>query len=206
MVLGIVMMTAMIPTIVGLNEATNGARDHEDKRRGNARKQRCHLQATCAVNAGPQELRQQIHNAKVYLGTDGKMYITKKPSADMTPFNGGFYTHPSFPPDNTAGFVTVSGETPPTLRWVFLDAETHAMRYGSRQDSEGHICGPFDWTDDEARVTLEGWEGWLAVQLPEDQHESGIWRLYFDRDDNGAELPAGSRGLEITVNRVQAES
>lgn len=69
------MMTAMIPTIVGLNEATNGARDHEDKRRGNARKQRCHLQVTCAVNAGPQELRQQVHNAMVYLGTDGKVWL-----------------------------------------------------------------------------------------------------------------------------------
>jgi hypothetical protein len=138
-----------------------------------------------------------------------QMYLTKNPSAEMTPFNGGFYTHPSFPPDNTAGFVTITGETPPTLRWVFLDAETHELRYGSRQDSEGHVCGPFDWTDDEERVTLEGWEGWLAVRLAGDKQQecdSGIWRLYFDRDDNGADLPAGSRGMEICLKRVQAES
>lgn len=75
MVLGIVMMTTMIPTIVGLNEATNSAREQEDKRRENARKQRCHLQVTCAVNVGTQEQRRQVHNAKVYLGKDGKVCI-----------------------------------------------------------------------------------------------------------------------------------
>ncbi|KAL1874614.1 hypothetical protein Plec18167_005846 [Paecilomyces lecythidis] len=218
MVLGIVMMTTMIPTIVGLNEATNGARDeqrrknnNEDKgggndrqnnqRKGNSRKQRFHLQVTCSDDSGSQEMRQQVHNAKVYVKTDGKIYISKHPSADMDLFNGGFYTHPSFPPDNTAGFVTISPEKPPILRWVFLDADTHQMRWGSRPDSQGHICGPFDWTNDEERITLEGWEGWLAVQLPEDERESGIWRLYFDRDDNGAQLPAGSRGLEICMRR-----
>ncbi len=98
-----------------------------------------------------------------------QLYLTKQPGSSMVPFNGGFYTHPDFPPNNTSGFVTISGEETPTLRWVFLDANTHEVRWGGRPDSEGHVCGPFDWTKDEQYVTLEGWEGWLAVRLPEDE-------------------------------------
>ncbi|KAJ5923598.1 hypothetical protein N7454_008843 [Penicillium verhagenii] len=219
MVLGIAMMAAMLPTMIGLNEATQGGRDQEEARRTGARKQRSHLVATCSITQGTPEMRSQVHNAQVQVGLDGKLYITKHPSATMVPFNGGFYTHPEFPPNNTSGIVTISGEEAPTLRWVFLDANTHEMRWGGRPDSQGHICGPFDWTKDEQYVTLQGWEGFLAVQLPEDElretaeKELGInangrevWRLYFDEKDNGADLPVGSRGLEIQLKRTTAES
>jgi len=136
----------------------------------------------------------------------------------MVPYNGGFYTHPDFPPSNTSGLVTISGEETPTLRWVFLDAATHELRWGGRPDTEGHVCGPFDWSKDETYLTLDGWEGWLAVRLPDDDtrdrtnHELGIddghevWRLYFDQNDDGADLPPGAQGLEIRLKRVMAQS
>ncbi|KAJ5584282.1 uncharacterized protein N7459_004082 [Penicillium hispanicum] len=218
MVLGVVMMSAMLPTMIGLNEATQGSREQEENRRNTARKQRSHLVATCSLNQGTSELREQVHNATVQVGLDGKLYITKQPAYTMVPFNGGFYTHPDFAPNNTAGMVTVSGEGTPTLRWVFLDANTHEMRWGGRPDSEGHVCGPFDWSKDEQYVTLEGWEGWLAVRLPQDEIEAqaehelgidngrGVWRLYFDQNDDGADLPPGAQGLEVRLKRVMAES
>ncbi|KAJ5669434.1 hypothetical protein N7462_010504 [Penicillium macrosclerotiorum] len=218
MVLGVAMMAAMLPTMIGLNEATQSTRDQEENRRNSARKQRSHLVATCSLSQGTPELRQQVHNAQVQVGLDGKFYITKYPSASMVPFNGGFYTHPDFKPSNTAGLVTVSGEETPTLRWVFCDEATHELRWGGRPDSEGHICGPFDWTKDEQYVTLDGWEGWLAVRLPQDgdrdqvDQQLGIvdgrevWRLYFDSKDDGADLPPGAQGLEIRLKRVTAES
>lgn len=89
------------------------------------------------------------------------------------------------------------------------------MRWGGKQDSEGHICGPFDWTPDEERITLEGWEGWLAVRLPDDEKKAeelgveggpGLWRLYFDQHDNGADLPPGAEALEVTLKRTMAQS
>ncbi|CAG7917120.1 unnamed protein product [Penicillium olsonii] len=218
MVLGIVMMTAMLPTMYGLNESSKATRDQEDSRRSTSRKQRCHLVAMCAITQGTQSQREQVQNARVYVGRDGKLYITKHPSAGMSPFNGGFYTHPDFPPDNTSGVVTITGEQPPTLRWVFLDANTHEMRWGGRPDSEGHVCGPFDWTKDEQFVKLDGWEGWLAIRLPEDQTRDqadtelgvgdgrDVWRLYFDQHDNGADLPLGTQWMEIRLKRVTAES
>ncbi|KAJ5792352.1 uncharacterized protein N7503_008330 [Penicillium pulvis] len=217
MVIGIAMMAAMLPTMIGMNEATQGSRDQEEARRTEARKQRSHLVATCSITQGTPEMRSQVHNAQVQVGLDGKLYITKHPSSTMVPFNGGFYTHPDFPPNNTSGIVTISGEEAPTLRWVFLDANTHEMRWGGRPDTQGHICGPFDWTKDEQRVTLEGWEGWLAVRLPEDELQEqaekelgidgrDIWRLYFDQNDDGANLPEGAKGLEIQLKRTTAES
>lgn len=65
-------MTAMVPTIIGVNEASKGTRDHEDRRRENARKQRCHLSAQCMPLDGSLEQRSAIHNAKICLGPDKK--------------------------------------------------------------------------------------------------------------------------------------
>ncbi|KAJ5368708.1 uncharacterized protein N7496_008468 [Penicillium cataractarum] len=218
MVLGIAMMAAMLPTMIGLNEATQGARDQDENRRNTNRKQRCHLVATCSLDQGTPELRSQVHNAQIQVGLDRKLYITKQPGSTMAPFNGGFFTHPDFKPNNTSGLVTVTGEETPTLRWVFLDSKTHEMRWGGRPDTEGHVCGPFDWTKDEQYVTLEGWEGFLAVRLEQDdtrEHVDSqlgivdgreVWRLYFDQNDDGADLPPNAKGLEIRLKRVMAES
>jgi cation transport regulator ChaB len=72
MVLGVIMIAAMLPTMIGLNEATSATRDQEERRRDRARKQRCHLIAVCDPEEGSLQQRQQVHNAKVYLGNDGK--------------------------------------------------------------------------------------------------------------------------------------
>lgn len=75
MVLGIVMMTAMLPTMYGLNESSKATRDQEDSRRSTSRKQRCHLVAMCAITQGTQSQREQVQNARVYVGRDGKVSI-----------------------------------------------------------------------------------------------------------------------------------
>lgn len=73
MVIGVAMMAAMLPTMIGLNEATQGSRDQEEGRRNSARKQRCHLVATCSLSQGTPEMRQQVQNAHVQVGLDGKV-------------------------------------------------------------------------------------------------------------------------------------
>lgn len=72
MVFGIFLMTAMVPTIIGVNEASKGTRDHEERRRESARQERCYLSVQCMPSNGllPQSLA--IHNARVYLGADKK--------------------------------------------------------------------------------------------------------------------------------------
>ncbi|KAJ5090197.1 hypothetical protein N7532_008881 [Penicillium argentinense] len=74
-------MAAMLPTMIGLNEATQGTRDQEENRRTTERKQRCHLVATCSHTQGTPELRQQVQNAKVYVGLDGKLLNVSKARA-----------------------------------------------------------------------------------------------------------------------------
>ncbi|KAJ5717621.1 hypothetical protein N7488_003267 [Penicillium malachiteum] len=215
MVLGIVMMTAMLPTMIGMNEASKGTRDHEERRREDSRKQRCHLTATCEVT---EDLKQRlaVHNAHVCLGLDGRIYITKSHHPSLVLFNGGFFQHPDLSPGNTAGLVTISSETPPTLRWVFLDAETHEVKWGSKHQSDGQICGPFSWTKDEAYITLEDWEGWMAVRDPSDEarmkEELGledcgdVWKMCFDQNDDGADLPENAEVLEVRLRRTMASS
>jgi hypothetical protein len=34
----------------------------------------------------------------------------------------------------------------------------------------------------------------------------GLWRLYFDHNDDGADLPPGAEVLEVTLNRAMSES
>jgi hypothetical protein len=78
MVLGIVMMAAMLPTMIGLNEATQGSREQEEARRNESRKQRGHLVATVAITQGTPKIRQQVHNAQVQMGLDGRVSSVKR--------------------------------------------------------------------------------------------------------------------------------
>ncbi|KAJ5811665.1 hypothetical protein N7474_007966 [Penicillium riverlandense] len=223
MVIGIAMMSAMLPTMIGLNEATKGSRDREESHKADALNTRTHLIATCDADEGSQVQREQVHNAKVYLGQDGKIYITKQPNSTLSPFNGHFYHHPSFGEDNTVGLITISGEDKPLARWVFLDSDTNEMRWGGREDSDGHVCGPFVLTVDEQYIALEDSQMWLAVKLPEDYRKAeeaeglGVvdhddntatrWRLYFDRSDGDSPcLPAGAEVMKIYLKRTPATS
>ncbi|KAL3462291.1 hypothetical protein BJX64DRAFT_288415 [Aspergillus heterothallicus] len=134
------------------------------------------------------------------------------------PFNGHLYQHPDFEEDNLAGLISMSSEDKPLARWVFLDSETDEMRWGGRKDTEGHVCGPFDLTDNDAYLTLDDTQRWMAVEglenvAAEDQEtiepsksQTGVWRLYFDRKGTeGEDLPGGSRTIKIFLRRVSAE-
>ena len=74
-------------------------------------------------------------------------------------------------------------DNPPLLNWLYVDEETHELRYGNRTQSVAHLVGPWGWTDDEKVITLEEKREFVAVE-----EEEGVWALYFDRD--GDELAA----------------
>jgi len=78
------------------------------------------------------------------------------------------------------GFVSTISDDPPQLNWIYVDKDTCEVKYGDRAESEPHIVGPWDVTKVDKRVTLEGWEGFMAVR-----YGPGEWALYFDIDDNG---------------------
>ncbi|KAK6811655.1 hypothetical protein RU639_012599 [Aspergillus parasiticus] len=212
MVIGIAMMSAMVPTIIGLNEATKGARESEDKRRENEKKSRFHLVAACDIDADSESRRQEVHNASVYLGPDKKLYITKHPTPSMTAFNGHFFELPDLAQGNLNGLVAISGETPPTLRWVYLDKDTYEMRWGGKQDREGHIGGPFELTRDGDYIALNDTQRWLALRLEDTEQDgteagAGVWRLCCDwEENNGASLSIDTPSMPIYLRRVLADS
>ena len=78
-----------------------------------------------------------------------------------------------------------------------MDQETYEVKYGLRVESEHHLAGPWDCTRIDKRITLEGWEGFMAVE-----EDEGSWALYFDRDDNGL---AGKRSKERFGSRADKE-
>lgn len=75
MVIGIAVLAALLPTMIGLNEASQHTRDHEEDRRASARKQRCHLIASCSLTQGTPSQRGEIQNAKVYVDQDGRVSL-----------------------------------------------------------------------------------------------------------------------------------
>jgi hypothetical protein len=96
------------------------------------------------------------------------------------------------------GLVSTISDQPPTLNWIYVDRRTREVKYGSRVDAEGHLRGPFDWTEnDEIGLVLEGWEGFVAVE-----EKKNLWAVYYDRDDNGLkDVLKGKRVLQCSLER-----
>lgn len=94
-----------------------------------------------------------------------------------------------------------------TLNWIYVDKNTYEIRYGSRQECQGHILGPWNWTDDEQGVTLEGWEGFVAVEeIRGLDGGKSVWALYFDRNDDGLKGKVnGKRVLQVSLERKVIE-
>lgn len=89
---------------------------------------------------------------------------------------------------------------PPAMGWIFFDKETLKGRWGNKSASIDNIKGPWDWTDYEDGMTLEGKEAFVAVE-----EEPGEWALYFDRHENGRGLPQGKLSLPISLDREPTE-
>lgn len=72
------------------------------------------------------------------------------------------------------------------------------MKYGLRKQAEGHICGPWNVSPIDRRLTFDGWEGFIVAE-----EEEGVWALYFDVNDDGLDdkVPLTKRIMEIELTR-----
>lgn len=92
-------------------------------------------------------------------------------------FNGYYLPYPGSKWGNRGeGLVSTINEQR-HLNWIFVDHKTYEVKYGVRADAQGNFVGPFSCTKLGKRMTLDGWEGFMAVR-----EESGMWALYFDID------------------------
>lgn len=111
------------------------------------------------------------------------------------PFAGYYLPYPD---TKYEGLVSTTTENPPILNWIYVDKDTYEVKHGVRAQAQPNITGPFDCTRQDRRLTLEGWEGFVAVE-----EEDGLWALYFDRDDDGlkGKVRRGTRVLEVGLMR-----
>ncbi|KAJ5799703.1 uncharacterized protein N7518_001771 [Penicillium psychrosexuale] len=198
MVLGIITAIAACPAIIGTTEAVRQGQ------RKNAKEQHRGMKSNLIVScARTSYAGSEIDGCAVVL-RNNKLYIAVTTGEGQTkfpqhPFAGYFLPYPDTDWGRKGeGLVSTISDEPPQLNWVYVDEETYEVKYGLREESQSQIVGPWDCTPIDRRITLEGWEGFMAVE------DEGSWALYFDRDDNGLrEKRSKGRILEIELTRKE---
>ncbi|KAI8965356.1 hypothetical protein F5Y11DRAFT_344516 [Daldinia sp. FL1419] len=196
MAVPMILALTIAPALLGTQEAIRQSQSKNKREEHRAR--RCNLVVSCVK----QSIRSRDINGKLVVLKDNKLYITTSDaSAEDTKTNTG---HPfagyylPYPDKTYEGLVSTISDDPPMLNWIYVDKDTYEVKYGVRADAQAHITGPFDCTRQDRRMTLEGWEGFVAVE-----EFPGTWALYFDRDDDGltTKVPMGTRVLEVELTR-----
>ncbi|OTB01888.1 hypothetical protein M426DRAFT_323112 [Hypoxylon sp. CI-4A] len=194
-----ILALTIAPALLGTQEAIR--QSQSKSKREEHRSRRCNLHVSCVK----QSIRSRDINGRLVVLKDNKLYITTDASppedGEATtagtgyPFSGYYLPYPD---KAYEGLVSTISDDPPMLNWIYVDKDTYEVKYGVRADAQEHITGPFDCTKQDRRLTLENWEGFVAVE-----EFPGIWGLYFDRDDDGlvTKVPMGTRVLEVELTR-----
>ncbi|KAI0104494.1 hypothetical protein F4814DRAFT_455777 [Daldinia grandis] len=194
-----ILALTIAPALLGTQEAIRQSQSKTKREEHRAR--RCNLVVSCVK----QSIRSRDINGKLVVLKDNKLYITTGDlSAKYNTTNSTNSGHPfagyylPYPDKTYEGLVSTISDDPPMLNWIYVDKDTYEVKYGVRADAQAHITGPFDCTRQDRRMTLEGWEGFAAVE-----EFPGVWAIYFDRDDDGltTKVPMGTRVLEVELTR-----
>ncbi|KAI1341051.1 hypothetical protein F5Y15DRAFT_23890 [Xylariaceae sp. FL0016] len=197
MAVPMILALTICPAMLGTQEAIRQSQSKNKREEHRAR--RCNLVVSCVK----QSIRSRDINQKLVVLKDNKLYIAGNadddedavPASTGYPFSGYFLPYPD---SSYEGMVSTISDDPPMLNWIYVDKDTYELKYGLRVDAQDNITGPFDCTRQDRRMTMEGWEGFCAVE-----EYPGVWALYFDRDDDGltTKVPMGTRVLEIELTR-----
>lgn len=194
MVFPILIAIVAAPALLGTQEAIRQSQSKEKREEHRAR--RCNLIASCVKSS---RRSREINDRPIVL-RNSKLWI------DTGTSDGDAFGHPyagyylPYPDTKYEGLVTTITDAAPIMNWIYVDKETHEVKYGVRLDAQPNLTGPFDCTRQDRRLTFDGWEGWCAVE-----ESPGLWALYFDRDDNGlrGKVAEGARVLEIELSRKE---
>ncbi|KAJ9297642.1 hypothetical protein DTO271G3_4417 [Paecilomyces variotii] len=204
MVLSMLVALTTAPALLGTAEAIRQGQSKD--RREEHRARRCNLIVTCVKSC----IRSREIDSRQVVLKDNKLYIDvgtrTEPEQETSQPQQTQFGHPfagyylPYPDEKYEGLVSTIVDEPPVLNWIYVDKDTYEVKYGIRAQAQPNIHGPFDCTRQDRRVTLEGWEGFVAVE-----EEEGLWALYFDRDDNGlkGKVKPGTRVLEVELTRKE---
>ncbi|KAI0129854.1 hypothetical protein BJ170DRAFT_290260 [Xylariales sp. AK1849] len=188
--LGLLVIGA-IPTVIGVAEAIDA-----QKKQNQQAKERIKFTMTAKFSVDKDA---PVEQATVIL-QDGYLFLDH-PAHPISgyKFNGFYFGYPG--PENHQGLVSLASDDPPALHWIFGDNETGRLRHGKRSDTiisetEHHLVGPWNWSEDEEWLVLENSPYFLAVEGGD-----GAWSVYYDKNKNLKESLAPLKVVEISLHR-----
>ncbi|KAF1969858.1 hypothetical protein BU23DRAFT_231231 [Bimuria novae-zelandiae CBS 107.79] len=139
---------------------------HEYIRQAQREKMSEQQQAKIRVNCLKGSWRAEIEGRPLVLSGNGDIVID-------TGDNGSHLVAPYFlpyPGTFLEGLATTTtADAAPiqewvlTLNWLYLDTQTHQLKYGVKTDAEAHLSGPFDCTTQNHHLIFQAWEGFCVV-------------------------------------------
>ncbi|GKT93975.1 hypothetical protein Ct61P_11825 [Colletotrichum tofieldiae] len=181
MVIGLLAIAA-IPTVIGTGQAVSA-----QKKQNAAAKEQAKFSLTTVLDIDGKEEECPV------------VLVDNKPSTSPgAQVLGYYFNYPC--EEQYRGLVSTISEDPPMLNWIYVDADTRAMRHGGRKDTVDHVIGPWGWTEDEKYLSLRGsGVGFVAVL-----EDDGRWAVYWDPDGRLREGYEEDDCVEISLKRQMA--
>lgn len=208
MVFGLIALVGSIPltvtSVLTLQEQTE-AKD-SDGPSAEWMRDKCHMRCR-ATERTPKDRKEMFEGSRVVL-SEGRLYVqlSTYQGPHLHPFSGYYLP---FPNSNFEGIVSTISDNPPQLNWIYLDTDSDVFHFshGLRVEAEEGLTGPWGASvcpDGEKRYLFENWEGFIAV---ENEDSPGLWKLCFDKHDNGLEgkIRKGQRTVEVELIRESME-
>jgi hypothetical protein len=185
MVFGIISLAATVPLLAtSAVQLQNTAQDTKDGNGqasvGATKTNKCHLKVVPSSRMSS-DVKNAVKDRRLIL--KDKVVKLSGQNEENPPHHKVTAYFLPFPNKEYDGLVSTIDDMN-MLNWVYVDAETYRVTYGTRAEAEkGHMTGPMGlvlMADGKSRITMNGWDGYMAVE-----DESGEWTLYFDKDSNG---------------------
>ncbi|TEA19003.1 hypothetical protein C8034_v009441 [Colletotrichum sidae] len=179
--------------VFGMAEAIRHTQSQARRKEHRSRKNNLLIRCRKSTRYSP-----DIEGKHVVLSGD-KLFVDTGLDPDSAfgfPFTGYFLPYPE---SQYAGLVSMICEEPPIMNWIYVDRDTHEVKFGTRPYAQPNLTGPFDCTRQDKRLTFAGWEGFYVVKTGD------FWALYFDVEQDGLKAKLGEVITALAVDLVRVE-
>ncbi|KAM0428553.1 hypothetical protein ACHAPT_006913 [Fusarium lateritium] len=173
MVIGLLAITA-IPTVTGVGNAVSAQKRQNESL--SKEQEKFHLSFIMEHEGKVQELGTGV---LIDQKSKQKLYLNLPDSpVEGYRFLGWYFKYPC--EEGHLGLVSMVSDDPPALNWIYVDKDTHAVTYGARKDTVGHVIGPWGWSEDDRFLTLEGDHDSFVAVREEGPGGEERWAVYWD--------------------------
>jgi hypothetical protein len=196
MVIGLLILTS-IPVVTGVAQGYSAQKTAKQRAEDAKRMRKAYISVFCDAKS-PEAI--EVNDMFLVL-REGKVYIDewdprfrKKPSYTTEAF---YIEYPDAERDPIEmGLASQVQDDPPLLNWIYVKESNGEVRYGNRSESKSEVVGPWDWTEDEIRLTLFKEEGFVAVE-PENPQDQ--WEIFFQVEDGWVKEKVGGKRTVLPV-------